>query len=186
MLEIGIIVGSTRPGRKAAGVARWVHGETCGRGDARFSVVDIAEHRLERLDERVPAAAGAYEHEHTRSWAATIAALDGFVFVVPEYNHSFPGALKTAMDFLYAEWHDKPAGFVSYGVEGGIRAVEHLRQVAAELGLAAVQAQVPLTLGRDIVDGRVTAGDDGRRALEDLVGQLVSWGRALKTVRVAA
>jgi NAD(P)H-dependent FMN reductase len=186
VLEIGIIVGSTRPGRKAAAVARWVQAQAGTRTDARFTTVDIAEHPLDRLDEQVPAVFGSYEHDHTRSWAATIESLDGFVFVVPEYNHSFPGALKTAIDFLYAEWRDKPAGFVSYGVEGGVRAVEQLRQVAAELGLAAVQAQVPLSLGRDIVDGQVTAGDDKRQALEELLGQLVTWGAALRAVRVAA
>ena len=83
------------------------------------------------------------------AWAAKIDSFDAYVFVTPEYNHSSSGALKNAIDFLYREWNDKVAGFVSYGSVGGARAVEHLRFVMAELSVATVRAQVALSLFTD-------------------------------------
>ena len=85
------------------------------------------------LDEPVPPSMGQYSKPHTKAWAAKIASFDGFVFVTPEYNHGISGALKNAIDFLYAEWNNKAAGFVGYGSAGGARAVEQLRLVMGEL-----------------------------------------------------
>ena len=83
---------------------------------------------------------GQYTQPHTLAWASKIASFDGFVMVTPEYNHSTSGALKNAIDFLYAEWNNKAVGFVSYGSVGGARAVEHLRLIAGELQMADVRA----------------------------------------------
>jgi NAD(P)H-dependent FMN reductase len=91
-----------------------------------------------------PPSLGQYTKPHTLAWAEKIASFDGYVFVTPEYNHSTSGALKNAIDFLYREWNNKAAGFVSYGSVGGTRAVEHLRLVMAELQIATVRAQVAL------------------------------------------
>ena len=132
-MRIAIITGSTRPNRIVGPVAHWVLEIARKRRDAEFELVDIAEYKLPLLDEPLPPSLGRYSHEHTHQWAAKIAAFDGFVFVTPEYNHSVPGALKNAIDFLYAEWNNKSAGFVSYGSTGGVRAVEHLRAIMAEL-----------------------------------------------------
>ncbi|GAA2833994.1 hypothetical protein GCM10020220_023660 [Nonomuraea rubra] len=96
-----------------------------------------------------PALFGEYRHPHTNRWAETVASFDGFVFVTPEYNHSAPGALKNAIDFLFAEWNNKAAGFVSHGVHGGVRAVEHLRQVMTEVQVANVRTQVALSAFTD-------------------------------------
>lgn len=138
MTRLGVVVGSTRPGREADAVAEWVT-EAAGRhpavasGAVAVDCIDLADVALPLLDEPVPAVFGGYRHEHTRRWAATVAALDGFVFVTPEYNHSVPAALKNAIDFLFGEWNHEPAGFVSYGLQGGVRAVEHLKLVLAEV-----------------------------------------------------
>jgi NAD(P)H-dependent FMN reductase len=92
-------------------------------------------------------------HPHTQAWSELVDGYDGYVFVVPEYNHSFPGALKNAIDFLYDEWADKAAGIVSYGIDaGGARGAEQLRLVAAELRLATVRAQVALSIMEDFSD----------------------------------
>ena len=124
MLKVGIIVGSTRPGRKAEAVARWVHEIALKRTDADFEVVDIEDFNLPLLDEPIPPSMGQYSKPHTKAWAAKIDSFDAFVFVTPEYNHGTSGALKNAIDFLFAEWNHKAAGFVSYGGGGGLRAVE--------------------------------------------------------------
>src|SRR5947209_14180187 len=149
MLKLGIIVGSTRPGRKAEAVARWVHAIAEKRGDAEFEVVDIQDFDLPRLDEPVPPSMGQYSKPHTKAWAAKVGSFDAFVFVTPEYNHGTSGALKNAIDFLFAEWNNKAAGFVGYGSAGGVRAVEHLRLVMAELMVATVRAHVALSLFTD-------------------------------------
>lgn len=122
-VHVAIIVGSTRPGRQADSVARWVHGLAAGRDRASFEVVDIADFELPLLDEDLPPMAAQYARPHTHRWAATIARFDAFVLVTPEYNHSPAAALKNALDFLYAEWNDKAVAFVSYGIDGGIRAL---------------------------------------------------------------
>ena len=118
MLRIAIILGSTRPGRKGKPVARWVHDQARQRNDAEYELVDIAEFDLPLLDEPIPPSQNKYSKDHTKRWAAKIATFDGFVFVTPEYNHGTSAALKNAIDYLYKEWNDKAAAFVSYGSAG--------------------------------------------------------------------
>ncbi len=183
-LKVGIVVGSTRPGRKADAVASWVHDLAVRRDDATFEVVDIADYALPHLDEPIPPLAGQYSRPHTHKWAAKIESFDAYVFVTPEYNHSTSGALKNAIDFLFAEWNDKAAGFVSYGVDGGVRAVEHLRLVMGELKVADVRSAVALSVFDDFEDDtRFRSGIFQEQSLSAMLDELVAWGRALRTLR---
>lgn len=111
---VGIIIGSTRPGRIGLGVARWVHEVAQRRSDAHYELVDIADYNLPLLDEPEPPSTGNYRNEHTKRWSAKVASLDAFVFVTPEYNHGTSAALKNALDFLYAEWNNKAAAVVLF------------------------------------------------------------------------
>ena len=184
MIRIGIILGSTRPGRNGEAVARWVLDVAKQRSDAQYELVDIAEYNLPHLDEAMPPSMGQYERPHTKAWAEKIASFDGFVFVTPEYNHSTSGALKNAIDFLYSEWNNKAAGFVSYGSVGGTRAVEHLRLVMAELQVADVRAQVALSLYTDFKDFSQFMPDPMHtEALGRVLDQVVAWSNAMATVR---
>jgi NAD(P)H-dependent FMN reductase len=184
MVKVGIIIGSTRPGRKADAVAKWVHEIAAKRKDAEFELVDIQDYNLPLLDEPVPPSMNQYSKEHTKKWAAKIATFDGFVFVTPEYNHSTSAALKNALDFLYAEWNNKAAGFVSYGSAGGTRAVEGLRLVMAELQIADVRAQVMLSLAQDFENYTVFKPHARHeKAVETMVEQVISWSTAMQTVR---
>jgi NAD(P)H-dependent FMN reductase len=184
-VKIGIILGSTRPGRNGEAVAQWVYGIARQRHDAEFELVDIADYHLPHLDEPVPPSLHQYGQPHTHAWAKKIAAFDGFVFVTPEYNHSTSGALKNAIDFLYQEWNNKAAGFVSYGSAGGARAVEHLRLVMAELQIATVRAQVMLSLFTDFENFSCFKPDPRHEGeISTMLDQLVAWSRALKTVRM--
>lgn len=183
MTKIAIIIGSTRPGRNAESVARWALEHASARGTAEYELVDIADWDLPHLDEPVPAAMGQYANEHTKAWAAKIAEFDGFLFVTPEYNHSTSGALKNAIDFVGPEWHDKAAGFVSYGVFGGARAVEHLRLVLSQLRVATVSAFVGLSLFHDFADGQLAPTAFQEAGLTPLFDQLESWSTALEGVR---
>ena len=184
MINIAIIMGSTRPGRKADAVARWVLDIAMLRNDARYELVDIEDFNLPLLDEPVPPSMGQYSKPHTKAWAAKIDTFDGFVFVTPEYNHGIPAALKNAIDFLYKEWNNKAAGFVGYGSAGGVRAVEVLRLVMGEVQVADVRNQVMLSLYTDFEN--FTAFKPAvphEKSVGAMLDQLVAWSGALKTVR---
>ena len=184
MARIAIIIGSTRPGRNGEAVATWVHERAVKHGGAEFELVDLKDFGLPHLDEITPPAMGQYAQPHTRRWARKVAEFDGYVFVTPEYNHSTSGALKNAIDFLYAEWNNKAAGFVSYGSAGGTRAVEHLRLVMAELQVADVRAQVAFSLAPDFRDySAFTPADNHEGHLNTMLDQLIAWSTALAPVR---
>lgn len=184
MIDLAIIVGSTRPGRKADAVASWVHGIAAKREGVRAEVVDIAAYDLPLLDEPSPPSTGKYTKEHTKRWAAKIASFDAFVLVTPEYNHGPSAALKNALDFVYKEWNDKAVGFVGYGAMGATRAVEQLRAICGELSMADVRAAVALTLRADFENFTTFKPQDHQaKSVDAMLDQIVRWGTALKTVR---
>jgi len=179
-----MIIGSTRPGRKAEDVVPWAFEIAKRRADAEFELVDLKDFNLPLLDEPVPPTFGKYSQSHTKAWAAKIASFDAYVFVTPEYNHGTSGALKNAIDFLYREWNNKAAGFIGYGALGGVRAVENLRLVMAEMQVATVRAQVALSLFTDWEN--FTAFKPSARhetTLNTMLDQLIAWGGALKSMR---
>jgi NAD(P)H-dependent FMN reductase len=184
MIKVGIIVGSTRPGRKGRAIADWVYGIASERLDAEFELLDIADFGLPLLDEPLPPLMGEYAHDHTRAWAARIDSCDAFVFVTPEYNHSTSAALKNAIDYLFREWNNKAAGFVGYGRTDGARAVEHLRQIMGEIMVADVRVHVGLSLHTDFENSSVfkPAGSQAAR-VNVMLDQVVAWGGALRTLR---
>ena len=186
MTKIAIIIGSTRPGRNGEAVARWVYENAAQRSGAEYELVDLKDWDLPHLDEPMPAAMGQYANDHTKAWAAKIAEFDGYLFVTPEYNHSTSGALKNAIDFVGAEWYNKAAGFVSYGVFGGARAVEHLRLVLSQLQVATVSAFVGLSLQHDFENWSLKPTAAAEAGLTPLFDQLESWSTALATVRDAS
>lgn len=183
-VRIGIIIGSTRPGRVGDQVAKWVLEHAATRSDAEFELVDLADFALPHLDEPVPPSMGQYAQAHTKAWAEKVDSFDGYIFVTPEYNHSTSGALKNALDFVYGEWNDKAAGLVSYGAAGGTRAAEHLRLILGELQVADVRQQVSFSLMTDFeqyVNFTPAAYHQGMLATQ--LDQLVPWAAALKGVR---
>jgi NAD(P)H-dependent FMN reductase len=184
MIKVAIVIGSTRPGRKAEAVARWVYEIAKKRSDAVFELVDIKDFNLPLLDEAIPPSMGQYSQPHTKTWAAKVASFDAFVFVTPEYNHGPSGALKNAIDYLYGEWNNKAAGFVSYGSSGGTRAVEQLRLVMGELQVADVRAQVALSLFTDFENfSTFKPAPLHEKSVNTMLDQVIAWGSALKIVR---
>jgi NAD(P)H-dependent FMN reductase len=182
--RIAVILSSTRPGRRGDSLAKWVLTAARRHGGADFQLVDLADHHLGNLDEPGNPTHQRYVHGHTHAWAHLIDGFDGFVFVVPEYNHSFPGALKNALDYLYQEWNDKAAGIISYGGwAAGVRAAEALRLVLAELQVATVRAQPAVNTHAGFgPDGFVPAASLPS-AVDVMLDQLIPWARALASVR---
>ncbi|MDQ0799093.1 NAD(P)H-dependent oxidoreductase [Arthrobacter sp. SLBN-112] len=184
MVRIAVVAGSTRPGRRGRDVADWVLRRAGEHGGAEFGMLDVADFDLPLLDEPVPPSRGKYQNDPTKQWAAAVREFDGYIFVTAEYNHSVPAALKNALDYLYAEWNNKAAAFVSYGSAGGVRAVENLRLIAGELQMADVRAQVALTFATDFREYTTfTPSDGAEQSLQRLFGQIISWATALQTLR---
>ena len=153
-MRIGVIIGSTRPGRNGEKVATWfmdqvtAHQEGSASNDVTYELVDLAAFGLPLLSEpTVPGAAnGEYENPATTTWAEKIATFDGYIFITAEYNHSVPAALKNAFDVLYVEWVKKSIAFVSYGALSGARAVEHWRGIVANANMLQARNQVSVPL----------------------------------------
>jgi NAD(P)H-dependent FMN reductase len=158
-----IVIGSTRPGRKGGAVGAWFH-DLAVRHD-RFDVelIDLCDIDLPLLDEPRPAGRGPYTKTHTRQWSQIVSAGSAYVFVVPEYNHSYNAATKNALDFLSAEWRDKPVGFVGYGGSaGGARAVQALTPVVVALGMRPLARSVHIPLINRAVTAEGTLRADER------------------------
>jgi NAD(P)H-dependent FMN reductase len=184
MINVAIILGSTRPGRKGEAVAHWVYEIAKQRSDAEFEFVDLLDYDLPLLDEPVPPSLGQYSMPHTKRWAAKIESFDAYVFVTPEYNHGTSGALKNAIDYLFKEWNNKVAGFVGYGSAGGVRAIEHLRLVMGELMIADVRAHVALSLYTDFENFSVfKPAPHQQKLVNAMLDQVIAWGGALERLR---
>lgn len=177
-LNIGIILGSTRDGRVSPQVGEWVKGIADQRQDANYEIVDIADYKLPFLgttDGTEPGIA---------AWNQKLANLDGFVFIVQEYNHSITGALKNAIDFAREVWNNKAAGIVSYGSTGGARAAEHLRGILGELLVADVRVHPTLSLFTDFENFSTFKPQElHHKNVNDMLDQLIAWSGALKTLR---
>lgn len=184
MIKIAIIIGSTRPGRNSEAVALWVKEIAQKRSDADFELVDIKDYNLPIYDEPVPPSIHQYMFPHTKVWSEKIKSFDAYIFVTPEYNHSLPGSLKNAIDYLYTEWNNKAAGFVSYGATGGVRAVEQLRLIMGELQVADVRAQVALSLFTDFENYNLfKPASLHEEYLNKMIDQVIAWGTALIPLR---
>ena len=177
-LNIGIILGSTREGRLSPQVGNWVKELADKRGDANYTIIDIADYKLPLLGESGADASGA------AAWSEAVAAQDGFVFIVQEYNHSITGALKNALDYLRVEWNNKAAGIVSYGSVGGARAAEHLRGILGELSVADVRVHPALSLFTDFENGaELKPAPVQADSVNQMLDQVIPWSTALKTIR---
>ncbi|MBV7504933.1 NAD(P)H-dependent oxidoreductase [Bacillus sp. sid0103] len=177
-LNIGIILGSTRQGRVSPQVGEWVKGIADKRGDANYEIVDISDFQLPFLgttDGTEPGIA---------AWNKKLFSLDGFVFIVQEYNHSITGALKNALDFAREAWNNKAAGIVSYGGTGGARAAEHLRGICAELLIADVKVHPTLSLFTDFENFTTfKPAVLHHKNVNLMLDQVLAWSGALKTLR---
>ncbi len=184
MLKIAIIIGTVRQNRKSEDVARWVYENASKRSDAQFELIDLREENLPIFDEPFPPSFNQYTHERTKTWSKKIAGYDGYIFVTGEYNHSIPGVLKNAIDYLWYEWHDKVAGFVSYGTAGGARAVEHLRGVMGEIHVADVRPQVLFFSHIDFENRTMLKPNEWHvKQLDNMLDKLIEWGEAFKKMR---
>lgn len=187
MPRVMIVVGSARPDRVGLPIAQWVRDTANERGGFELDFADLGEIKLPFMDEPNPPRLRQYTKQHTLDWSARVDEAEGFIFVTPEYNHSFSPALKNALDFLAAEWWRKPVGFVSYGgAAAGSRSVTGLEPTLATLGLVRVGAEVnvPLFPGPRVVDGAFVPTDKEAAVLGSLFSELELLSGALKPAQL--
>ncbi|MEU9618062.1 NADPH-dependent FMN reductase [Streptomyces sp. NPDC088846] len=182
-LRVAVLLASNREGRFAPVVSDWFLSRTAGHPGIETDLVDLAELDLPIALSHRP---GAEARAQLAAVSPRLAAADAFVVITPEYNHSYPAPLKNLIDWHHAEWQAKPVAFVSYGgVSGGLRAVEHLRQVFAELHTAGIRETVSFHNAGALFDeeGRHKDPSGCDAAAEALLDQLVWWGRALRDAK---
>lgn len=189
MTRLMIVVASVREGRIGLPIAQWVRDRAAA--DGRFEVdwVDLKELDLPMMDEPNHPKLRKYTHEHTKRWSSRVAAAEAFIFVQPEYNHSFAPSLKNALDYLFQEWGRKPLGTVSYGgISGGTRGVTLLRPTTAVLGLVPTAANVELAFARKQLgdDGAFEPRDSNDELLTTMLDELVTLDAALAPLRAQA
>jgi NAD(P)H-dependent FMN reductase len=185
MPRLLVVIASTRPVRVGKPVGDWFDGRAREHGGFEVEVVDLKELGLPMMDEEKHPRFGEYQNPHTLAWADTVDSSDAFVFVMPEYNHSFTAPLKNAIDFVFAEWGRKPVGFVSYGgVSAGTRAVQALKPVclAVNLSPAAAAVNIPFVASR-IEDGVFTADEPLENGATAMLDELMELAGALSTLR---
>lgn len=186
--QLAVIIGSVREGRFGPRVAHWFISRAEQRDDVKIDVIDLADTPIPTVQQAHPVYTGEYSSAAVRAFAARVGDADAFVVVTPEYNHSYPGPLKLAIDSVHPEWCAKPVGFVSYGgLAGGLRAVEHLRSVFAELHAVTIRETVSFNLMDDPFDEDGQPRDPAavNAAATVLLDQLAWWAQALRAARAA-
>jgi NAD(P)H-dependent FMN reductase len=186
-LRIGVILASTRRGRRGESYAKWIHEILGQRPGLQLELVDLRDFPLPAYEhaEMPPAIEKAYPHEVARRWSAVIHGLDGYVIVTPEYNHGYPGQLKNAIDHVHLGWWYKPVAFVSYGgTANGARAVEQLRNVAVEVRMVPVRGEVNIRLiGLQTDDAGRPTDPLYAKLAAGMIDQLLWWARVAKDGR---
>lgn len=126
---IPVILGTTREGRMSELVAKFVYEQVQKWNGVETELIDIRQLKFPTND--------AGESIKDAEFSATCERADGFIIVVPEYNHSFPGLLKHVLDTNLKEYIHKAVGIcgVSAGLFGGARVIQSLLPVMRELGL---------------------------------------------------
>lgn len=181
-----IIVGSVRPGRVTLPIATWVKQRAEAHGGFEVDFVDLAELNLPFMDEPVHPMARQYSKPHTFAWSERVDAADAFIFVTPEYNHSYSPVLKNAIDFLNREWWRKPLAYVSHGgVSAGTRGVVALDQGINGLGLVKVGANLELNFPKTfLVDDVFTPGEKEEAIIAKQFAELIDLSEVLKPSRL--
>lgn len=186
MLNLKIIIASTRPGRRGPVMASWIYELSKNNPAFEVTLLDLAIINLPFLDEPHHPRLNKYEKEHTRNWSILIDNADAFIVVTPEYNFGYPATIKNALDFLYNEWCYKPIAFVSYGgVAAGTRSVQMLKQVVTALKMMPIPESVNLPFFTKHINAHDVFVPDEEivRSAEMMLTELAKWGEALKTMR---
>lgn len=192
MIKIQVIMGSTRQGRFVEQPAKWILKLLKEKKGVESELIDLRDWPLPFFDE--PVSPGTmtmlkadYVSKLGKKWAKKIGEADGYLMVVPEYNHGYTAVLKNAIDYVYNEWNNKPVAFMSYGgIAGGTRSVQQLRQVMIELQMVSIRNGVHIPMYWTQLDDKgVLKMDSHKQGAENMLDQLITWTKNLKKIREA-
>ena len=177
MHNLLVVACSTRPSRIGFPFAEWTAERAAADGRFTVEIADLRELDLPNYDEPHHPRMHRYENDHTKAWSHIVERADAIIFVTPEYNHGFPGSLKTAIDFLHDEWKFKPAACVSYGgIAAGTRAVQMLKPVLSCLQMIPVYEGINIAFpGEYLKDGRFNASKLHEDAAKSMFDSLDAW-----------
>jgi NAD(P)H-dependent FMN reductase len=194
MLQLKLIVGSTRPGRAADVVVPWVERRARDHGRFEVEVLDLRDWVLPVFTETFETLGDVrnptYSEPIVKRWNGAIAAGDAYLFVTPEYNHSIPGVLKNAIDSVFASFafRNKPVAVVAYsgGIVGGARAAEHLADIGGEAEFVSLRNNVLIPFVQDAFDGTgAPKNPQVDRVAGVMLDDLAWWAHALREARGA-
>jgi NAD(P)H-dependent FMN reductase len=180
-INIALIYGSTRAGRFCDKVAVWAAKQISANGEFALDVIDPALPPVRVAGEASDVYDMAWLRQHLGN-------ADGFVVVTPEYNHGYTAALKSLIDAVGKEWQAKPVAFVSYGgISGGLRAVEQLRQVFAELHAVTIRDSVSFASAWEQfeTDGALKSPERSEKQMKAVLKRLAWWAETLRNGRIA-
>ena len=191
--KIAVIISTTRAARFADIPAAWILDLARARGDMEVELVDLRDHPLPFFNEPASNRWMPSQDPEALRWQQRLAGFDGFIFVVPEYNHSIPGVLKNALDQAYREWERKPFTAIGYGGVGAARALEHLRGIGVELQMVSTRSAVHIG-GPDLF--AIHPGMGGQQTIEDIephllqgatmaLDELLWWAKATMAARAS-
>jgi NAD(P)H-dependent FMN reductase len=186
MYNLKIITTTTRPGRKGPILAAWMADVAKKFPDFNIEVIDLGVLNLPMMDEAAHPRFQKYEHAHSKKWSATIDGADAFIFITAEYNYSMTAPIKNAIDYLFNEWANKPAAFVSYGgASGGTRAVQMLKQTLTTLKVVPVTEAVVLPFFAAMIndDGAFVSNEGIDKSADVMLAELLRWTAMLKPAR---
>ena len=173
MASIAVVLGSIRPGRMGEQVVRWIEEQALQVEGVNPIFIDLRDYDLPLFSEEMPPSMQAPTLPEAVRLRANIEALDAVVFVTPEYNHSIPGALKNAIDYLPpATLKDKAAALVGYSYCGCVTPRAHLRDVLVAFGADVRDQEIGINLGSDFVDGAFAPSEELSAQLRELLASL--------------
>ncbi len=176
-LKIGIILSTIRKGRRSQEIGNWLLKESSKYSRSHYEIIDLRDYDL-------PLYGKEDKLGVSKKFIEKTAEFDGFIFVLAEYNHSIPGVLKNAFDYLGKTMHNKAAAIVSYGAIGGARAAEHLRGILGQMDVACISTQIALSIFYDYDDNQnfkpLDLHDDN---LKIIFKRVAEWAKALKPLR---
>lgn len=185
MPRLMIIAGSVREGRIGLSIAQWVRDAALADGRFEVDFVDLKEIDLPFMSEPNHPRMRKYTQPHTIEWSRRVDQADAFLFVFPEYNHSYSPAIKNALDYLSMEWDRKPVGFVNWGGNsGGTRAQAALRPVVTQLGMVMTHGQIEINFaGQQLADGVFSPNEQQQTVLILMLDEMFKLDPVLRPLR---
>lgn len=194
-MRLAVIVGTTRKNRQTLKQAKWAVQTAQALDGTEVELVDLDDYPMPFFEEPI---SPRYNPKRdidpvAQQWLDKVASFDAYIFVTPEYNHSIPGVLKNAFDYMDWQMLRKPSAIVSHGTVGGARAAMHLKEIISEARGVPIPNFVALAHMSDLIDEVGNLSEEQRAnpygpqaALDSMLTELKWYSDALAAARSQA